>query len=521
MPASTSSTPAATRSAAAAVLLLLLLLAFGFQGSRGIWDPDEGFYSNITLGMLGSGDWLIPRLNGEPFLDKPPLVYWSTAAGMAVVGRNEWGARSGQALWFAGSALLVGWLGGRWWGAHTGRIAALVYATMLLPCLAANVLTPDTPLAFASVLSFGLFWRLEETPTNVGRTLWGAAAGAALGLGALAKGPAILVLAAPLGLFLLIRRRSRSVVADPGVWAMAVAFLAVALPWFLFVGARLPGALAYMLDNQISGRLVDAHYARNSGLLGGLLVYVPTLIVGSLPWCLVWVRRTKSTSTPGAAPPFWRALRDRPASLLLVLWIAVPTLVFLVARSRLPLYILPVFAPLALVTARRLTEPGRLLAPPLGRRSFLSLALCVLGLLAGKAFGATWASDQDARAVAAELRAAGIALDQRIVTLDVKLNGLAFYGYSRLEQATEAEVPYPFYVPAARFPDLRARMIEDRERRVILVERRKTAHLLQAIEGQGLHHLPPRELDDRLALVEVGGESSRGVEPERKRDGVR
>jgi len=114
----------------AGVWFLVFLVALGlglcFQGSRGVWEPDEGFYANVALGMLRGHDWLIPRLNGEPFLDKPPLLYWSIALGMKVLGENEWGLRAANALAFAGATLLVGLLAARWWGLRAGRLAALV-----------------------------------------------------------------------------------------------------------------------------------------------------------------------------------------------------------------------------------------------------------------------------------------------------------------------------------------------------------------------------------------------------------
>ena len=89
------------------MFLLALLLGLAFQGSRGLWEPDEGRNVNIALGMLQTSDWLVPRLNGEPYLDKPPLHYWTVAAGMALFGRNEWGAPAGQALLFALTVVLV------------------------------------------------------------------------------------------------------------------------------------------------------------------------------------------------------------------------------------------------------------------------------------------------------------------------------------------------------------------------------------------------------------------------------
>ena len=128
--------------------LLALVLGLAFQGSRGVWEPDEGYYANVAVGMLRSCDWFFPRLNDLIFLDKPPLHYWGMATGMALLGINEWGARLSNAIWFAGTALVVELLGRRLWDSSAGRLAALLYATTLLPFLATNVLTPDTTLAF-------------------------------------------------------------------------------------------------------------------------------------------------------------------------------------------------------------------------------------------------------------------------------------------------------------------------------------------------------------------------------------
>src|SRR5262245_232490 len=51
---------------------LLVLPRLDFQR----FEPDEGRYAQIPKEMLDRGDWLTPTLQGEPYLDKPPLFYW-------------------------------------------------------------------------------------------------------------------------------------------------------------------------------------------------------------------------------------------------------------------------------------------------------------------------------------------------------------------------------------------------------------------------------------------------------------
>jgi len=76
------------------LVALLIVVAFAFQGTRGIWEPDEGRYTAGGLNMVDSGDWLVPTLDGEhAHLTKPPMTYWAIASSVALLGRNEWAVR--------------------------------------------------------------------------------------------------------------------------------------------------------------------------------------------------------------------------------------------------------------------------------------------------------------------------------------------------------------------------------------------------------------------------------------------
>src|SRR5262245_8772063 len=87
---------------------LLLVLAFAFQGSRPLYDADEGRYTTIALNMLDSGDYVVPRLDPDhPHYAKPPMAYWALAGSFALFGANEWAARVPSALAFVCSGLLV------------------------------------------------------------------------------------------------------------------------------------------------------------------------------------------------------------------------------------------------------------------------------------------------------------------------------------------------------------------------------------------------------------------------------
>ena len=72
--------------------------------SHPLQDLNEGLYARIPQEMLQSGHWIVPTVNGVPYLEKPPLMYWLTAAAYAMFGANEWTARSAPVV---GAALLL------------------------------------------------------------------------------------------------------------------------------------------------------------------------------------------------------------------------------------------------------------------------------------------------------------------------------------------------------------------------------------------------------------------------------
>ena len=138
------------------IALLAVVLALGFLGLRGIWDPDEGRYTNVAMHMLDSGDWLNPYRNDETgHWTKPPLTYWAIAGSVAVFGRNPWAARLPSALAFLACAWLA-WRIARRLAPGSEDSAALAFATMLLPFGASQLITTDFLLGASETLAVWL-----------------------------------------------------------------------------------------------------------------------------------------------------------------------------------------------------------------------------------------------------------------------------------------------------------------------------------------------------------------------------
>ncbi len=423
-------------------ILPAVVLGLAWQGSRGLWEPDEGRNTNIALGMVESGDWLVPRLNDDPYLDKPPLHFWTVAASMMLLGVNEWGARVPNGLFFVATAALVWALGRRMWDQRAGQWSAWVYATTLAPFAAANVVTPDTPLAAFVVLLVYAYWRADCDGHGSGaaRCGWWLLAGAAVGLGLLAKGPAMLVFLPPLALHLAVRWRQRAFPLGPGPWLGLVVAAVLGLAWYVAIVRALPDAAAYLLDNQAVGRLTGSKWDRSPGWMGAVKVYLPTIAAGVLPWSFFWLANARRQ----------RRLRDPwsgSSGLLLGLWLTLPLAVFALASSRLPLYLLPLFVPFALLTGRALSLAWSEASSAWRRRTTALLVIWCAVLLGLKIFAAIYPSHRDTRLQAAWIAAQGVDVESELVVVDRSLNGLRLYGYPDLLWVRARGEAYPLFSP--------------------------------------------------------------------------
>src|SRR4051794_17338189 len=119
------------------LLSILLLTAacyalfFHGLGNIGLLGPDEPRYSSIAHEMLQSGDFITPRLNGSPWYEKPVLMYWGAAAGYAIFGFSEFGARFPSALAATLFVFMFYFCATRLWNRRTGLLAALVMGTSI------------------------------------------------------------------------------------------------------------------------------------------------------------------------------------------------------------------------------------------------------------------------------------------------------------------------------------------------------------------------------------------------------
>lgn len=384
---------------------LALLLAFTAIGSRSLWDPDEGRYTNVALNMLESGDWVHPMRSDEvAHWTKPPVTYWAIASSVGVFGYHPWAARIPSALAFLATIWLTFRIARR---IVPGResSAAIIYATMFLPLIAAHWVSTDFLLTAVVALAIWGFVEARWGTPGTSRKRWVLVMWLGFALAFMTKGPPGLMYLPVLLLFLALAP-GKSLRMSQVFWPPAVlAFAVLGFTWYLAVLIETPALWDYFIGAEVVDRIAGSGFGRNAEWYGWLKVYLPVLVLGTLPWTArVW----RAVRSLGSDLPRWlRSPKTRRAEAqrwFLWLWVLVPLLVFCIAKSRLPLYLMPLFPALAILAAAA--------GPPLGtfgRRQRLWLGAWVVALIALRFAWAAWPTDKDAGrwAEAIESRAQG------------------------------------------------------------------------------------------------------------------
>jgi 4-amino-4-deoxy-L-arabinose transferase-like glycosyltransferase len=327
------------------VLAAWALLAFVPLALRPLLPIDETRYATVAWEMWSRGDFLVPHLNGLPYSDKPPLLFWLIQLGWKIFGVNDLWPRLLPPLFSLVNLCLTAALARRLWPDRpaVARTAPAVLVGLLLWSLFTGMLMFDMLVAFCVLLALlGV-----EAAWRRGGVLPWLQVGAALGLGILAKGPVVFLaplLAAVLAPWWGTRR--------PGwrwwtgiLGAVAVA-AAIALSWAL--PAARAGGPAYanaILFSQTGERVVHSFAHRRPWWW--YLAMLPLLLYPYSFW-----------------PPLWRALgglRPRAADIgtrFCLAWTLPALAVFSLISGKQPHYLLPLFPGFALITARLLDDPA-------------------------------------------------------------------------------------------------------------------------------------------------------------------
>jgi len=149
--------------AAPAAALTILTCLFSHLGAMGLAGPDEPRYAWIARSMATSGDWVTPRLYGQPWFEKPILHYWLGALGFNLNAPAEWAARLPSALAALAAALAIAWFAWKHYGIEEDLagspvvLAPLIFSTTVAAVGFARAATPD--MLFSACLALAMVQR--------------------------------------------------------------------------------------------------------------------------------------------------------------------------------------------------------------------------------------------------------------------------------------------------------------------------------------------------------------------------
>lgn len=323
---------------AAIVLVGMALMFFADLGGIALTDRDEGEYGAAVGEMQRSGDYVVPTLNGNRYLEKPILVFWAIAGAESIVGKGELAARLPSAVSALAVVLILAAMA--WYASGSVPLAvcaAGACAFTPLFVLVARASLTDMMLTLWTTMAIATFFMATETAKPKDAKWW-LLAWAGLGLAFLTKGPVGPAVVLPTALiYALVQRNLWQTIKNARIhWGLLIVII-INLPWYGLVFMRLGSQ--FWQDFFVSQNI-----RRFSEVLlghgGGLVYYIPVLLLGAFPFFIIALPAlaralTKNPRLVRAADPLAR-LRMLSAIAVLVVFV-----VFSLAATKQINYILP------------------------------------------------------------------------------------------------------------------------------------------------------------------------------------
>ena len=314
--------------------LALLMIATG-MGLRDPWPADEPRFALVARDMVATGDWLVPRVGGDIYADKPPLFFWLIGLGYAATDSLRFAFMLPSVLSALGCVLLIYDLSRRFWNRETALTAGFLLLTTVQFVWQARQAQIDATLCFWTTLSlYGLLRHLLLGPA------WGwyAIGWAAAGLGVITKGVGFLPLLVLIPFALLRDKRWSPRSAGGASWKWLLgppAFLLAVSVWLapMLLASRTDPALAAYRDEilfrQTVTRYADAWHHREPFWY---------FIVEVIPW--LWLPLT--ALLPWLVPRWRAAWRAGDMRVVLPLcWVILVVLFFSFSSGKRGVYVLP------------------------------------------------------------------------------------------------------------------------------------------------------------------------------------
>jgi 4-amino-4-deoxy-L-arabinose transferase len=364
------------------ISVLFLAIYIAPLNVRPMIIPDETRYAEMGREMVQTGDWIVPRLNGLRYFEKPPLGHWLNALSIKLLGENTFAVRLPGALSAGLSALMLILLIRRFTADVTlSLLAASVFLTSLeifaigTFCVMDNIFS----MFLTAVMVFFFCAFMESRPSK--RTAFLAGAGISAGLAFLSKGflafaiPAIVIVP-----FAIWQRKFGQLLRMLALPTLAAVL--TALPWSIMIHLKEPDFWRYFFWVEHIDRFLKPDGGQHPK---PFWFFIPVILVGTLPWtehiiaAIYKIRR--DSLTPLRLRPTPR--REDPLVRFALCWFVFPFMFFSVSSGKLVTYILPCIAPLIVLFIAVLQRDWKIATTEKINRSIKSGVILITALAAG------------------------------------------------------------------------------------------------------------------------------------------
>src|SRR5437588_225721 len=272
-----------SRALAFQLVIVLGVCAFLFffgLGAFGLVGADEPRYAQIAREMFTRHDWVVPTLNGSPWMEKPVLLYWKVMNSYRILGVVDWAARVPSAFHATGLVLAVFFFMRRF-RRGSELDAALITASCFAVIGFGRGASTDMLLSAPLCMAMLAWWSWHQT----GRKLWLAAFYALLAVGVLAKGPVAAALAVLIVGAYSICRRDGKIFLRSLWWPGFLLFFAIALPWYVALQVKVPQFFRFFFYEQNLQRFGTNRYQHSQPFW----YYIPVFLLSVFPWVVFTV----------------------------------------------------------------------------------------------------------------------------------------------------------------------------------------------------------------------------------------
>ncbi|NOZ22555.1 MAG: glycosyltransferase family 39 protein [Planctomycetes bacterium] len=326
------------RTALILILAVTAPLLFVNLGGRDFWAPDEPRFAQIAREMVRSGDWIVPRMNGQNVALLPPMTYWLVALPSALHGDvTEFTARLPMAVMGLIGVLATFTLGRRMYGTPVGVFSAVILATSFKYLWQARWLQADMPLTAFTTLAILFFYCGFHAERR--KWVFYHLFCAAMGLAVLSKGPLGVVLPGLVILPYLTFTRNWGRVREMHIPTGILLFLAIVLPWYLAVGFS--GGRAFLREVVIRHNF--GMFFHTWSHKKPVWFYLPHVFWLTMPWALFLFP---------ALVHIIRQKENREQKIFLVSWMIAQFVFFTASDAKQEKYLLPLLPAVALITGK-------------------------------------------------------------------------------------------------------------------------------------------------------------------------